>query len=503
MRNRKQLLYSFLLIGGVLVLINILSATFFARLDLTEDHRFTLSKATKNILKNLKQPVTVTAYFSKDLPAELIKTRRDFKDMLVEYANLSHHKVVYEFIDPSANEENEQKTTQAGIQPSYVSVREKDQMKQQKVYIGAVVKLGEKSEVIPQVLPGSSMEYAVSASIKKMETTDKPTVGILQGNGEPSLAGISQAYSALDILYNVEMAYLSDTAYTLSKYKTLAMINPKDTIPEKYLQQIDRYLAEGGNLFVALDHIGVAQGSMGTLINNNLVKWLKGKGISIADNAVVDASCSYATAQQQGYTLQFKFPYLPIITTFPKHPVTEGLDAVVMQFVSQISYTGDSSKRFIPLALSSEKSGTQPMPAMFDVNKQWADADFPLKNLVVAAAIVPKSGRAGKMVIVTNGTFGINGGDSGQPNDRPRQLEPGNVNLLVNSIDWLSDDTGLIDLRTKGAKVRLLDQIDDAKKTFLKYLNFFLPILIIIGYGIYRFNRNRNIRLKRMEAHYV
>ena len=84
-----------------------------------------------------------------------------------------------------------------------------------------------------------------------------------------------------------------------------------------------------------------------------------------------------------------------------------------------------------------------------------------------------------------------------------QQINPDNVNLMVNSIDWLSDETGLIDLRSKGAKLRPLDQIEDGKKTFLKYLNFLLPILIIVGYGIYRMNRNRNIRLKRMEAHYV
>jgi ABC-type uncharacterized transport system. len=501
MRNRNQVIYSFLLIIGVLVLINVLSATFFARIDLTEDSRYTLSKATKKILKELKQPVTVTAYFSKDLPTELVKARRDFKDMLVEYSSISKGKVVYEFVDPST-EEAEQKAAQSGIQPTYVSLREKDQMKQQKVYIGAVIKLGEKTEVIPQIFPGSSIEYALSASIKKMGTTDKPSIGLLQGNGEPSPAGISQAYTALDILYNVEMAYLNDTSYTLNKYRTLAMINPKDTISEQHLQQIDRYLAEGGNLFVAIDHVGISQGSMGNLINTNLVKWLKTKGITIADNAVVDASCGYATVQQQGYAMQFKFPFLPIITNFAKHPITEGLDAVSMELTSQLSYTGDSSKRFIPLAMTSEKSGTQPMPAMFDVNRQWTDADLPLKNLVIAGALVPKSGKGGRLVVIANGKFGINS-ESEQPNQQPRRLEPGNVNFMVNAIDWLSDDTGLIDLRTKGAKIRLLDQIDDGKKTFLKYLNFFLPILIIIGYGVYRFNRNRRIRLKRMEGLYV
>jgi hypothetical protein len=74
---------------------------------------------------------------------------------------------------------------------------------------------------------------------------------------------------------------------------------------------------------------------------------------------------------------------------------------------------------------------------------------------------------------------------------------------MVNSIDWLGDDTGLIELRTKGITSRPLKMIDETKKLFLKYFNFLFPILIIIGYGIYRINRNRNIRVKRMEARYV
>jgi gliding-associated putative ABC transporter substrate-binding component GldG len=506
MRNRKQLTYSFLLIIGVLVLVNILSATFFARIDFTEDKRYTLSKATKNILKGLKQPVTVTAYFSKDLPAEMMKSRSDFKDILIEYANLSRNKLVYEFINPSENEQNEQKATQAGVQPVMVNIREKDQIKQQKAYVGAVIKVGEQSEIIPVIQPGAAMEYALSAAIKKLTTTDKASVGILQGNGEPSLAAINQAYMALDVLYNVQPVYLTDTSYTLNKYKTIALIGPKDTIRPSYYQQIDRFISEGGNLFVSVSHVdGNFQNASGFAVNNGIISWLKSKGINITDNFVIDDNCGTVNVQQQqqGFIMntQVKFPYLPIISNFPKHPITEGLDAVIFQFASPISFTGDSSKKFEPLAYTSEKSGTLPVPLYFDINKQWSANDFPLKNIVVAASIVPKSGKGGKIVVVSNGNFAVNG--EGQQNQQPRQINPANVNLMVNAIDWLSDETGLIDLRTKGIKMRPLDQIEEGKKTFLKFLNFLLPILIIIGYGIFRFNRNRSIRVKRMEAHYV
>ncbi len=74
---------------------------------------------------------------------------------------------------------------------------------------------------------------------------------------------------------------------------------------------------------------------------------------------------------------------------------------------------------------------------------------------------------------------------------------------MVNSIDFLSDDTGLIDLRTKGVTSRPLDQVEDGKKAFLKWLNFLLPIVLILVYGIFRMQQKRNLRVKRMEQGYV
>jgi gliding-associated putative ABC transporter substrate-binding component GldG len=506
MRSHKQLTYSFLLIIGVLVLINILANTFFLRIDLTEDRRYTLSKATKNILKELKEPVTVTAYFSKNLPTELMKGYRDFKEILVEYSNVSKHKVVFEFVNPAENEQTEQKAMQAGVQPVMVNVREKDEMKQQKLFIGAVVKLGERSEIIPVIQPGAAMEYALSAAIKKLSVVEKPSIGLLQGQGEPSLSAIHQAYSALGVLYNVELAYLTDTTYTLNKYKTLAIIDPKNIISEKYLQQLDRFLSEGGNIFIATSHVNADFKNLsGNVVNNGIEVWLKKKGLTINDNLAIDANCGQVSVQQnQGsfvMSSQIKFPYFPIISKFPKHPITEGIDAVILPFASTLTFSNNSNLNFIPLAQTSEKSGTRPTPVTFEINKEWSESDFPLKDLTLAAALVPKDSKGGKIIVVSNGSFATNG--EAQQQEQQQQVNTGNLNLMVNSIDWLSDETGLINLRAKGIKVRPLDQIEDGKKIFLKYLNFLLPILLIIGYGIYRMNRNRNKRLKRMEANYV
>src|SRR5215204_3425139 len=91
----------------VLMLINFVSYYKFFRIDFTADKSFTLSNATKDILKNLNEKVTISAYFSNDLPTQLIKSRNDFEDLLTEYKNRSRGKVTFTFVNPNANEAQE------------------------------------------------------------------------------------------------------------------------------------------------------------------------------------------------------------------------------------------------------------------------------------------------------------------------------------------------------------------------------------------------------------
>jgi len=73
---------------------------------------------------------------------------------------------------------------------------------------------------------------------------------------------------------------------------------------------------------------------------------------------------------------------------------------------------------------------------------------------------------------------------------------------MVNSIDWLSDDTGLIELRTKGVVSRPIDQLEEGTQNLLKYLNFLLPIILVLIYGFIRMQRKKITRIKRMEESY-
>lgn len=506
MRTKKTLYYFLAVVTGILILVNILSSSFFLRLDFTADKRYTLSKPTKNLLHELAEPVTVKAYFTEGLPPNIDVVRTEFRDLLVEYKTAAKGMVEFTFTNPNEKPELEQEALQAGIQPLIINSNEKDQSVQKKAFLGAVISLGNKTEIIPLVQPGTAMEYELTTAIKKMVTQEKKAIGFLQGQGEPSLNTMPQVMQSLSVLYSPEALYLSDTAGIPERVKTIAIIAPKDSFPSSYLKQLEDFSNRGGSLVIALDHAdGDLNSNMpvGKALNTGLEKWLDAHGVKVFDNFIIDARCNQIRMQQQvgGFTMitPIAFPYFPNISDFAKTPATTGLESVFMPFVCELGPTGDSSLVFTPLAMTSEKSGKKGTPVYFDFNYQWQQSDFPDKNLTVAAMVEGKSNRQkNRMIVFGSGKFAVNG--EGQ---QAMQLPPDNVNLLVNSLDYLSDDSGLMELRTKGITSRPLKEIEDGRKLGWKIFNVLFPVLLIIGYGIFRAQRNRMIRTKRMWEDYV
>jgi gliding-associated putative ABC transporter substrate-binding component GldG len=505
MKNKKSIATQLILIVVVLVLVNLLSTKFFTRLDFTGDKIYTLSTATKDILNNLSEPVTITAYFTRGSQPEIEKTRKDFQDLLIEFSSRSKGMVNYEFVNPNVDQEVEQEAMQSGIQPLVINVRERDQVRQQRVYLGAKLVMGERSDIIPVIQPGAAMEYALSSSIKKLSVENKPQVGFVQGHGEASISAMMQAMEQLEVLYDVVPVNLTDESVDLSDFLTLAIVAPTDSISDFELRRLDDYLANGGRLYIAHNHVDADFQSMqGNLNNTNLKSWLADKGLVIEDNFVVDKSAGTIGVRQQSgfmtFTRQIPFHYWPSIKDFPNTPITKGLSEVVLQFASSVTFTGDTAVKFTPLIKTSDRSGTQSVPVFINVQKEWTNSDFPLPGQTVAARLEGpiESEVQSKIILITDGDFAING--EGQD---AQQRSADNISLMVNAIDWLSDDTGLIDLRTKEVTSRPLKDLEEGQSTFLKWLNFLLPIVLVLIYGIIRMQIRRHKRIKRMEVGYV
>ncbi len=345
----------------LLVGVNFMARYFFFRIDLTENNEFTLSKASKEILKNMDESVEITAYFSDDLPVDIMKTREELENLLNEFSNISKNKLSYTFVAPNKDPKYEEEAAKFGIRPVMINVREKDQAKQQKAFLGAIIKAGDKTDPIPVIQPGTAMEYAFITSIKKLVGKNKPLIGFVQGHGEPSIQELAQAYQELSVLYNITPVQLHDTV-DLDPYKTLIMVRPTDSIPADHFRLLDEYITKGGNMVLAFNQVNAnIQYGMATAMNTGLKEWLQTKGLHVEDALVKDTRCGQVNVQQQqgffSFSTPVQFPYLPLIQKFSEHPVTKGLEQVMLEFASPMNFTTTHNVAFTSILYTSEKSG--------------------------------------------------------------------------------------------------------------------------------------------------
>lgn len=499
--NRKNIIIQVGIVLAIILVANLISNELYFRLDFTEENQYTFSEATKDIIDEIDGVITITAYFSEDLPPQLLKNKQDFQDQLIEYENRSGGNIIFEFVNPNESEETEREAQQNGISPVMINVTERDQVQQLRAYMGAVLKMDDRTEIIPLIQPGAAMEYAITTAIKKVSIADKPKVGLIQGYGEPSLQALPQLVEQLSVLYDVEPFNIADTSSVPSYYRSLVWIYPKDSVNQREFAKLDKYINAGGGLFIAHSHVegDLQQGLLSNTTDVGLKSWLSGKGITLGDQFVIDAQCASVNVQQRKgfFTInsQVEFPYFPNINKFEDHPITQGLEGVMFPFTSPIRFnSSDTSWTQTPLIYTSDMSGLVSAPTYLDIQKKWTNADFPAGAQMVGAAVEKANS---KIVLITNGTFCVNG--EGQ---RPQQQAEDNINLASNTIDWISDDTGLIDLRTKGITSRPLDQVEDSTKLLLKYGNVFIPILLILIYAFVRKQRNLRKRQKWLQGNY-
>jgi len=294
------------------------------------------------------------------------------------------------------------------------------------------------------------------------------------------------------------------------------VIDPKQKITTPQLKSIDQYIMSGGKVMFAINRVQVQlRRGIGRPLKTGINKLLTAYNLPVKADLVRDAHASNIRVQQrQGnfrITNNVQYPYIPQIVNFGNNPISKGLETVVFRFVSSLDTTHvDSSQHLMILAKSSNKSGIA--SGYFNLNpmQKWNRSDFTRSHIPVAAALqgrftsafansdsikVPlKKSKKTSIVVFGDGDFIVNG--SGRQQQR---MPSDNISLAVNSVDWLADNTGLMQLRTKGITNRPLKNIKNSTKTMLKYLNLFLPLLLVLGYGVYRYQRKKSRRKEWIE----
>jgi len=510
--NRREAILQVLLLAGSLVALTYTAHQFLWRADLTENNRYTLAAASHEIARDLEDPVTVTAYFTANLPARFGRTKEEFRALLQEFRAASDGNVEFTFVNPNESDETAREARQAGVRPVTIDVRERNQMTQKRAYLGAVFQYRDQREVLSFIEPGSALEYTIASTTQRLTSTEQSVLGVLQGHGEPSPKAMKQLRSALQGRYDIRPISGVDTSGVPAPVDVLLIARPQNELSTEAALAVDQYVMRGGRVVFALNR---ARANMrfgrARPLTTGLEPLLETYGAPIRPDLIRDRSASAVRVRQQrgGFSVvnRIRYPYIPQVSTFSDHPISSGIDRAVFRFVSSIDTTQvDSTARLTVLARSSSQSARAALPSSVQPRQQWTVSDFSGSSIPLAGLLEGSfsSAFAGvdtlsvertqspetKLAVVGDGDFIVNGA-SGRRQQQRRRLPEGNVNLMANTVDYLADDTGLISLRTQRVTSRPLTQLSPTTQTILKYLNVLLPILLVVGYGLVRYRSNQ------------
>jgi gliding-associated putative ABC transporter substrate-binding component GldG len=414
--RRTQSLLQFGLFAGILLFANIVANAFYGHLDLTEEKRFTLTKPTKALMRDLKERVYVRVLLDGDFPAGFKRLQTATKEMLDDFRSESGY-LDYQFENPSegtVEEVNERRKALSddGIQPFNLRVADMGESSQQLIYPVAIFHYGGRKTVIkllennsPSLSPDevinnsvTLLEYKFANAIKKLRSPQRPVVLFTRGHGELNELQTTDLERGLQQFYDTDRITL-DSVVSLSpdQCAILVVARPRGAFSEKDKFKIDQYVMNGGRVLWMLDQMNASLDSLGaggkfisTPYELKLDDMLFKYGIRINSDVVLDLQCTKIPLQigQVGNQPQYQlFDWYYHIAAQPEgtHPIVKNLDRVEFRFASSMDTlrtktavnktvlmrSGQYSRmQFNPVELNFEILKYDPDPTKFDKGRK-------------------------------------------------------------------------------------------------------------------------------------
>ena len=530
-----------------LVALNVFSAYFYARIDFTKDKRYTLTPISKEVLKTAEKPIIITVFLEGDMPAAFKRLRNATSDLLSDYKAYTGLNLKVEFVDPLADLSGTERDTaiaalyQLGIEPTTLNIKNEDGFAQKVIFPMAIVEAGDKH--IPVKLlqnldaAGSyeqninnsiqNLEYLFTSTIQKVLSGEYPRIGLTEGNAELSDPFLSDAIKSLSERYEVGRVNLDLIDQSgLDKLKVLVIAKPQKAFTEAQKYKLNYFIMSGGRVVWSIDQVSADLDSMGRAgaqlaVNNslNLDDMLFMYGARINYNLIADANCAEIPLSMSGQQIHLApWVYYPLLMPDTASSIVKNIDAIRSEFISTIDTIGVKGiKKSIllqsssfnqvhntPKLLSLQMVAERPDPRAYASVPQTTglllEGSFPsvFLNRAVPAGIpaaypLPANSKPTKMVVISDGDVFRNqvSGRDGSPFplgfDRYTQRNYGNKALLLNIIDYLSNDRNLISLRNKEVKIRLLDKTKlRAEKLRWQLINVLAPLLMLILFAIFQ-----------------
>ena len=529
-----------------LILLNIFNQRLYTRIDLTSDKRYTLASVTKEVINKIDKQLLIKVYLEGDFPSEFKRLQIETRQFLEELsANNSLIKI--QFIRPDNQRE---KLIKAGMIPSQLTVKEDGILSNAIIFPWAEISYRNKTSKVSLLTNGTSqsqedqlekaiesLEFSFSNAIYKLQEEKEKKIAVLTGNGELSdiqlysfLSEVTKKHRLAKFTLDSVKTNPEKSLIDLQQFDLAIIAKPTQPFTENEKLVLDQYIINGGKTLWMIENV---QADTDSLYNNgsmlayprdlNLTDFFFSYGLRVNATLLQDlyaAKIPLATGNI-GDKPQFQnlnWFYHPLVSGNPNHAISKNIAPVRLRFANQIDTLQNSLKK-TPLLVSSmltKKVGTPAIVELKSIAKEPKEEEYSsgfqitglltegLFNSMYTDRVKPfsilnfrKKSLYNKMVVISDGDIGRNQLQKGKPFDLAKDKwtgeQFGNKEFLLNAIDYLLDDNGLIELRNKNIQINLLDKKKAyQEKTYWQFVNIILPLMVLLTFGlVFQYLRKR------------
>lgn len=528
-----------LIVVGILAVLNVAAYLLPVRWDMTDDRRYSLSEASKTLLRKTDAPVGVTILLEGELNSGFRRLKKAAEETLAEmavYADIKDLNDLNDLKDPTTLKDS------LGLRPIVIHEREQNgKTAQTMVYPYAVMTYKGRKAVVTLLknTRGLSGEENLNASIEQLEFAfmealhllvqrETPRVAILEGHGEPDEAHTYDLMTALSKYFQVDRGNLKGTtdAHILDGYKAVIIAAPRTAFSEQERFIIDQYIMRGGTVLWAIDGVRFSEQALQSEgftpvlpLDLGLTEMLFRYGVRVNPALVQDIQClpipvNVSSDPQQPNLQPVPWTFAPLLLTSQGSPITKNIGQVMSTFVSPIDAVGgeDGIEKRVLLATSTASRITA-TPGEVNLNELNPDRNaFKYQYVPVAVSMegvfpgafahrmapegitsaepIRKQSVKTRQVVIGSGSVIVNELQKGQAlpmgYDRYSGMQFSNRDFILNAVLWLTDEEGLISLREKSVALRLLnDKRAHDERGKIQVVSTVSPILVLALIGTF------------------
>ncbi|MDH6253136.1 ABC-2 type transport system permease protein [Chryseobacterium sp. H1D6B] len=524
----------------IILPLTIILAVSGIRLDLTKEKRYTLSDNTIKVLESVKKPLYIEVYLEGDFPANFRQLQSETQFMLEEFRKINP-KIDFKFIDPIKNKIPEDSLLSKGIYPSKLDDKKSGKISQILIYPYALIKYGKTKVTAPLIVEQSyadndelitksieNLEYSLVSKVKTASNERFKKVGVLVNQdelGPGEFQGFMnlalENYDAGPIIpKNQKELSLADLPL-LKQMSALVIAKPRKAFTDGEKVILDQYIMNGGKTLWMIDGVNA---EMDTLMRSeklmpypidiNMTDFFFNYGLRINPALVKDvkkfAKLKFVSGEVAGnaqYSVE-PWPYFPLGIAENENPITKNINPVKFEFPTSIDTLGRKNIKTQVLFQSSERTVLKQVPNYVSLDEistvdSLGQREKPSTPKIFAVALEGKFSSAyasrierksypgfkaqspeSKMIVIADGDVGRNKVVNGNPlplgMDVMTKEHFGNEQFLRNALDYLLDDSNLMELRNRNIEERLLDRyLINEERSYWQWFNLLLPLVII------------------------